>query len=309
MKQSSVKWEYCIRGIAAGPVTAAELRRLAEAQVLTPGDLVKKLGMDNWVAAGKVKRLFFSSNAAKRGNELDVEPAAEDSIAIPSTESRLDNGRVPAGLPSSGSELPAMRNAINWWTPRSLFIAAIGVAAVAYLGKELTSYFRIREFERKVSRALSDIQGQPRETLVFDQSGTPSKPSAVLRGAQEGRDFAQVLAIADCFRHAQMEMIAPGFGEDAFAIIYNSIDNCDTSAVQAKKNGDQETIQNRAAFHCAAWISLNASESQFESMCLRDAVRNINMSKHGLFFEKYRKFKRKWAEIERKTFVNTIALL
>jgi hypothetical protein len=59
---ANIQWYYS-RGNAdmQGPVSPAELARLAQAGELRPGDLVWKEGMEEWIAADRIKGLEFPS--------------------------------------------------------------------------------------------------------------------------------------------------------------------------------------------------------------------------------------------------------
>jgi hypothetical protein len=52
------EWHYSSKGDRHGPVTAGELKRLADGGQLSPTDLVWKEGLANWVVASNVKGLF-----------------------------------------------------------------------------------------------------------------------------------------------------------------------------------------------------------------------------------------------------------
>lgn len=80
------QWFYAASGGQAGPVDAAELRRLADEGALQPTDLVWREGMPEWVPANKVKGLF---------------PAADN--LSPTTPA--DPGKAPAAAPAG--EWPA----------------------------------------------------------------------------------------------------------------------------------------------------------------------------------------------------------
>jgi hypothetical protein len=54
-------WYYTSEGKRMEPVTAGELRHLAEAGFLQPTDLVWKEGMANWAAASSIKGLFATT--------------------------------------------------------------------------------------------------------------------------------------------------------------------------------------------------------------------------------------------------------
>ena len=71
------EWHYTSGGAQLGPVSTGQLRELARAGRVTPGDLVWKEGMAEWVAASKLKGLFDGAVAAAAvgPGEYDVQPA------------------------------------------------------------------------------------------------------------------------------------------------------------------------------------------------------------------------------------------
>src|SRR5688572_28217881 len=58
------EWYYTEKGQQRGPVTTAELRRMAAASRLSPTDLVWKEGLPKWVPAGTTAGLFPEGQAA-----------------------------------------------------------------------------------------------------------------------------------------------------------------------------------------------------------------------------------------------------
>lgn len=59
---ANIQWYYSRgNGDTQGPVSPAELARLAQAGELRPGDLVWKEGMEEWIAADRIKGLEFPS--------------------------------------------------------------------------------------------------------------------------------------------------------------------------------------------------------------------------------------------------------
>lgn len=58
------EWHYSIGDDRHGPVSARELKELADSGQLQPSCLVWKEGMPNWVQANKVKGLFIASTSA-----------------------------------------------------------------------------------------------------------------------------------------------------------------------------------------------------------------------------------------------------
>jgi TM2 domain-containing membrane protein YozV len=64
----SQEWYYSIDGDRQGPVGSADLKKLAEAGTLKPGDLVWKDGMGDWAQAKSIKGLF-GGGAPKTGEQ------------------------------------------------------------------------------------------------------------------------------------------------------------------------------------------------------------------------------------------------
>src|SRR5262245_3959390 len=52
------EWYYSHEGQRHGPVSSEQLRELVATGKLRPDDLIWKEGMDNWMPAGKAKKLF-----------------------------------------------------------------------------------------------------------------------------------------------------------------------------------------------------------------------------------------------------------
>ncbi len=59
-----VEWYYAKEGKQFGPISAAGIKRMAEAGTLAPTDLVWREGLDNWITADKVRGLFGEEGAA-----------------------------------------------------------------------------------------------------------------------------------------------------------------------------------------------------------------------------------------------------
>lgn len=74
------EWYYTADGGQHGPVTAADLKKLAREGTIHPEDLVWKSGTPNWVAAKSVKGLFATAAAKPEVEKADQTPAnLEDS--------------------------------------------------------------------------------------------------------------------------------------------------------------------------------------------------------------------------------------
>ena len=64
---SPIEWFYSQENKQIGPVSAAEMKRLAATGKLTPSSLVWREGMEECVPAGKVKGLFDEEIPAPHG--------------------------------------------------------------------------------------------------------------------------------------------------------------------------------------------------------------------------------------------------
>ncbi|HJZ93541.1 MAG TPA: GYF domain-containing protein [Gemmataceae bacterium] len=74
----SQEWYYSVNGDRQGPITAAELKKLAEAGTLKGTDLVWKDGMADWAQAKTIKGLFGgggSGSAAPSTGKASEQPA------------------------------------------------------------------------------------------------------------------------------------------------------------------------------------------------------------------------------------------
>ncbi|MCS7306111.1 MAG: DUF4339 domain-containing protein [Thermoguttaceae bacterium] len=115
-------WYYAQENKQFGPVSAAELKALADGGKLQPDDLVWREGMADWVPARRVKGLF----EAEASNPLSPStpgPAAADVSATAAEGS----GSAPASVPV--------------FTPPAVFPEAVGRG----FEKSLTAFYRARE--------------------------------------------------------------------------------------------------------------------------------------------------------------------
>ena len=53
-----MSWTYQVMGEEHGPVSAKELKAAAEGGIVSPDTLVRKVGLDDWVTADRIKGLF-----------------------------------------------------------------------------------------------------------------------------------------------------------------------------------------------------------------------------------------------------------
>ena len=63
---AEIQWWYAREDEQFGPVSAAELRRLASQGGLSPGDLVWREGLAEWAPAARLKGLFPEDAARKQ---------------------------------------------------------------------------------------------------------------------------------------------------------------------------------------------------------------------------------------------------
>ena len=114
---ASTEWYYAHDGQQAGPVSALELKQLADAGKLTPDDLVWQEGVKDWIPARKVKGLFDTKQlasapsvaappvvatpvavAASLAKSTDRPPSGIERVAISTTERAVPQGDRPAAV-------------------------------------------------------------------------------------------------------------------------------------------------------------------------------------------------------------------
>jgi TM2 domain-containing membrane protein YozV len=102
----SQEWYYSVGGDRQGPVSAADLKKLADAGTLSAADLVWKDGMADWVAARSIKGLFPASAtapaASKSGEQAAARarPAADTDDDRPARPRRRDDDEDEDDRPS-----------------------------------------------------------------------------------------------------------------------------------------------------------------------------------------------------------------
>ena len=84
----SQEWYYSVDGDRQGPISSGELKKLADAGTIKPGDLVWKDGMSDWVQAKSIKGLFAAGG--KNGDQAVAEQPqkAETAEERPSSRGR-----------------------------------------------------------------------------------------------------------------------------------------------------------------------------------------------------------------------------
>jgi hypothetical protein len=133
---SSSDWYFAHEGLRAGPVSSADLKQLAGAGTLRPEDLVWREGMNEWIAASKVRGLFDAEGA--------VRPSA-----TPPAPAAIPTG-VAVTLPVGAPPLPAAATA----GPAATVARASPAAAPPAFEPSAAVYERSRE---KSSRHLLDL--------------------------------------------------------------------------------------------------------------------------------------------------------
>jgi len=93
---SQVEWYYARDNRQMGPISSAELKRLATFDELRPDDLVWREGMTEWAAARNVRGLFEEEGGAAASAAV-AEPAAKtgESSATPQTAAAARPARHP----------------------------------------------------------------------------------------------------------------------------------------------------------------------------------------------------------------------
>jgi hypothetical protein len=106
---AEVQWYYARNDQQYGPVSATELRQLADAGQLTPDDLLWREGMDAWTTAINLRGLFDppASAAAAAGSPRLASPGAP---ARPLTV----RGNTPPSAPASLRSLLRVTQTMLW---------------------------------------------------------------------------------------------------------------------------------------------------------------------------------------------------
>ena len=112
-----VQWYYARNDQQFGPISAAELKQLADSGHLSPDDLLWREGMDSWATAINLRGLFTSEDTA---NTPTAEQSATISPPVPVAPSR------PAPVAAQGISLrPILRTTqILLWSMCVLVVLA-----------------------------------------------------------------------------------------------------------------------------------------------------------------------------------------
>ena len=102
----ATQWYYSGSNGQQGPVSASELKALAENGSLAPTDLVWKEGLEDWIEATKVRGLI-SPEALKKASERARSQPRGGAAAPPAlppgrrSDSFLEGDQLPAALPEA----------------------------------------------------------------------------------------------------------------------------------------------------------------------------------------------------------------
>jgi len=140
---ASTEWYYAHDGQQAGPVSAVELKQLADAGRLRPDDLVWQEGMKDWTPARKVKGLFEAKLAVTPTSPAvaappvvatplvktaDRPPSGIERITIATTE------RAPAERPAV-AETPVVAAVAREAVPRRPWVESLLAAIARHTGR------------------------------------------------------------------------------------------------------------------------------------------------------------------------------
>jgi hypothetical protein len=97
-------WYYSSNGTQAGPVSSAELKRLAASGELAPTDFVRKANSPKWIEAGKVEGLFPEAlpesdhQPQRRSKDRAGSPRSTGQARLPSSRPRTRSYELFLGL-------------------------------------------------------------------------------------------------------------------------------------------------------------------------------------------------------------------
>ncbi len=123
----STQWFYKRNGQQCGPVSATELKSLADAGQLAPSDKVWREGLRGWVEAGRVKTLFatvghVSTSATAIGN---ANAPRGDPVAVPGNDLKVLAEIRSKAVPSASHSL--LR---RYWPAVLVLSVLIGMALI-----------------------------------------------------------------------------------------------------------------------------------------------------------------------------------
>jgi hypothetical protein len=139
LAMAEIQWWYARGDEQLGPVSAAELRRLAATAALSPNDLVWREGMAEWAPAVRVKGLFPEPAAPVAGATGAAKPAAAKPEGAKADAAKPDSAKHGA------AKLPVAKHATPRPEPASLESVKTAEAGDAAVGEALSQSFATKE--------------------------------------------------------------------------------------------------------------------------------------------------------------------
>lgn len=110
---AEVQWYYARNDQQFGPVSAAELKQLAEAGRLSPDDLLWREGMEQWTTAVNLRGLFAAEDVSSVA-DTTPKPIAEQTVSQARATAAPASPRLPSQGIALGGVLRAMQ--LMLWT-------------------------------------------------------------------------------------------------------------------------------------------------------------------------------------------------
>lgn len=124
---ADIQWYYARNDQQFGPVSATELKQLADAGRLTPGDLLWREGMDAWTTAINLHGLFADDTTADKST----------AVAPPAPAGPFGQGAPPSATSSAGPaslrSLLRTTQTILWTTCVLVVLAGLVLFTRAFL--------------------------------------------------------------------------------------------------------------------------------------------------------------------------------
>lgn len=225
-------WHYSRNGKQVGPVTAADLKRLASTGKLSPTDLIWKEGWEDWKQAGSIKGLFADVLPSKP--VPPPLPAGSESEASPATGAESSSGgwvpfwqRLPIAALLTCCCFPIGLYLV-WINPRLSILSKTmwigGFAILMLLGMV------IERGEREAAKAevaaatqLWDAGDKPaaiskyREVVKSHLSAIPKSDRSLVVGRVIDFDAeaGNVSSVQDLLKKAEEEQIVPSVSSES----------------------------------------------------------------------------------------------
>lgn len=130
----ATEWYYSKNGHKTGPISAAELKRLAETRQINANDLVWRKGLPSWVPASKVKGLLLPAGAPPR-----LTPSGVQTIPPP-PNAVVTASASPGDLPQPSKFVSGIKRRMAPLT-KSPFLVLIGLGGLGVICACITAMF------------------------------------------------------------------------------------------------------------------------------------------------------------------------